>query len=71
MAQKAKTARKKSKRTQQSWTRQMVVELRKHSRARTPITVLEKAFNRTAGALRQKARQLGFSLGHRRRKKRA
>lgn len=66
----AKNAKKKTKR-QQPWTRTQVAELRRHSKAKTPVAKLEKVFKRKGGALRQKARLLGLSLGHQRRKKRS
>jgi hypothetical protein len=51
------------------WTRAEVRELRQHSKARTRVKAISKALKRTPGALRQKARALGFPLGHRRAKK--
>lgn len=50
----------------QPWTKQQETELRKHSRAKTPVEKIAKAMKRTAGALRQKAYGMGFPLGHRR-----
>jgi hypothetical protein len=50
----------------QPWTKQQETELRKHSRAKTPVEKIVKAMKRTAGALRQKAYGMGFPLGHRR-----
>ena len=41
-------------------------ELKMHSRAKTPVAKIAKAMKRTVGALRQKAFQLGMSLGHQR-----
>jgi hypothetical protein len=49
-----------------AWTRAMHVELRKHSKARTPIAKISKQMKRTIGALRQQALKLGIGLGHRR-----
>jgi hypothetical protein len=58
-----------------TWTATDKKELRKHSKAKTPVVKISKAMKRTPGALRQKARNLGFSIGHqprpRRRGKRA
>jgi hypothetical protein len=62
-------AKKTKRRTRKTWTRSLVAELRKHSKARTPVAKLTKIFKRTTGALRQKAQNLGISLGHRRRRR--
>jgi hypothetical protein len=51
------------------WSTQDEKELRKHSKNKTPVIKISKALKRTPGALRQKARQLGISLGHRQRPK--
>jgi len=59
MAKKAKTRRV-------AWTKALHAELRKHSKARTPVAKLSKLMKRTQGALRQQALKLGISLGHRR-----
>jgi hypothetical protein len=64
-------AKKTKRRTRKPWTRSLVAELRKHSKARTPVAKLERLLKKTEGALRQKARILGIPLGHRRRRKRA
>jgi hypothetical protein len=48
------------------WTNEEVRELRAHSQARTPLTVIAKKMKRTEGALRRKAAILGIGLGHRR-----
>jgi len=60
----AKPAKQKTKR--QPWTKADISDLRKHSKARTPVSKIVKATKRTEGALRQKALQLGIGLGHRR-----
>ena len=58
---------KKAKRTKRrEWTKEDVRELKKHSRAKTPVGKIAKLTKRTDGALRQKAFQLGLSLGHQR-----
>jgi len=57
------------KNQQQLWSRAEVSELRKHSKARTPVIDLEKPFKRKSGAIRQKARLLGLPMGHRKRSK--
>jgi hypothetical protein len=57
---------KKAKRLRQPWTKEQLRELKMHSRAKTPVAKIAKAMKRTAGALRQKAFQLGMSLGHQR-----
>jgi hypothetical protein len=59
MAKKAKAKRK-------AWTKGHSEELKKHSKARTPVAKISKAMKRTAGALRQQALKLGIGLGHQR-----
>jgi hypothetical protein len=59
-------ARKPKKRKRREWTREDVRELKTHSRSKTPVAKISKLTKRTAGALRQKALQMGMSLGHRR-----
>ena len=59
----AKTAKKIVRR---EYTKADVKELRAHSKARTPVTKIAKLTKRTEGSLREKARKLGVSLGHRR-----
>ena len=49
-----------------SWTKALHAELRRHSKARTPVARISKAMKRTPGALRQQALKLGIGLGHRR-----
>jgi hypothetical protein len=48
-----------------SWTRADEKELRQHSKAKTPVNKISKTMKRSAGALRQKARNMGFAIGHR------
>jgi hypothetical protein len=48
------------------WSKAHLQELRKHSRARTPVRKIAKGMKRTEGALRQKAFALGLPLGHQR-----
>ena len=64
MAKKVKKAKKKSKRV--AWSKAQHAELRKHSKAKTPVARISKMMKRTAGALRQQALKLGIPLGHRR-----
>ena len=59
-------ARKPKKRKWREWTREDVRELKAHSRSKTPVAKISRLTKRTAGALRQKALQMGMSLGHRR-----
>jgi hypothetical protein len=61
-----KTMAKKVKRTKVAWTKAMQAELRRHSKARTPVAKISKQMKRTVGALRQQAFQLGIGLGHQR-----
>jgi hypothetical protein len=60
MATKARTTKRKA------WTKAHSAELRKHSKARTPVVKISKAMKRTMGALRQQALKLGIGLGHQR-----
>lgn len=60
MAKKGKT------RARREYTKEDVKELRAHSKAKTPVAEIVKVTKRTEGSLRQKARSLGISLGHRR-----
>jgi len=53
-----------------AWTKTMQAELRKHSKAKTPVAQIAKAMKRTVGALRQQALRLGIGLGHQRRGRR-
>ena len=47
------------------WTNYDECELKEHSKARTPVTVIAQKMKRTEGALRRKAGILGIGLGHR------
>ena len=49
-----------------AWSKGDHSELKKHSKAKTPVVKISREMKRTAGALRQKARSLGLPLGHRR-----
>jgi hypothetical protein len=57
---------KKVKQTKVAWTKTMQAELRRHSKATTPVAKISKQMKRTVGALRQQAFQLGIGLGHQR-----
>ena len=58
---------KKAKRSKRvAWTKAHQAELRKHSKARTPVSKISKMMKRTVGALRQQALKLGIGLGHQR-----
>ena len=59
MAKKVKTKRV-------AWTKALHAELRKHSKAKTPVVKVSKQMKRTVGALRQQALKLGIGLGHQR-----
>ena len=61
MAKQAKKTRKLV-----PWTKAMHAELRKHSKAKTPVARISKQMKRTVGALRQQALKLGIGLGHQR-----
>jgi hypothetical protein len=62
MAKRSGNGRKRVVR--RDWSAQDERELRKHSKNKTPVKDISKALKRTPGALRQKARILGISLGH-------
>jgi len=55
-----------TKAVRRAWTAQDERELKKHSKNKTPVRKISKTLKRTPGALRQKARNLGISIGHRR-----
>jgi hypothetical protein len=57
---------KKAKRRHVAWSKTNDAELRKHSKAKTPVAKISIHMKRTVGALRQRANKLGISLGHRR-----
>jgi NADH:ubiquinone oxidoreductase subunit len=59
-------AKKKKSRTRRVWSKDDIRELKAHSRAKTPVVTIARQTKRSALALRQKAWQLGISLGHRR-----
>ena len=59
-------AAKTKKAARREWTAADLRDLKKHSKARTPIEKVSKAMKRTIGALRVKASQLGVGLGHQR-----
>jgi hypothetical protein len=60
MAKEAKRAKRRE------WTKEDVRELKQHSRSKTPVVKIAKLTKRTDSALRQKAFELGLSLGHQR-----
>lgn len=57
---------KKAGTQRRPWTKDQLAELKRHSKARTPVVKIAKAMKRTPGALRQKAIQLNIGLGHQR-----
>ena len=59
-------ATKKKRPQGAAWTKPMHFELRKHSKAKTPVEKISKQMKRSVGALRQQALKLGIGLGHRR-----
>ena len=62
-----KVAKKSKKKiARREYTKADVKALRAHSKAKTPVAKIMKLTKRTEGSLRQKARKLGISLGHRR-----
>jgi len=60
-----KTKAKKNP-ARREWTAADLRDLKKHSKARTPVVKISKQMKRTIGALRQKALHLGIGLGHQR-----
>src|SRR5215210_1557318 len=67
MAKKAAGRGASTKRgTRESWSKQDLSELKKHSKSKTPVDAIAKSMGRSAGALRQKAYALDMPLGHRR-----
>jgi hypothetical protein len=63
-------AKRAKKRPYKSWTTDDLKELKRHSREKTPVAKIASAMKRTEATIRMKAYQLGFSVGHRRRKAR-
>jgi hypothetical protein len=59
-------AKKTKHRTPREWSAADLRELKAHSKAKTSVVKIAKAMKRSPGALRQKARNLGMPLGHRR-----
>ena len=55
--------------TRRDWTRDEVKELKKHSKDKTRVKTISRAFKRTPAAVRHKAHTLGIPIGHRRSKK--
>jgi hypothetical protein len=58
-----------NRRVVRAWTAQDERDLKKHSKSKTPVKAISKVMKRTPGALRQKARHLGITIGHQPRKK--
>jgi len=56
----------KKMQTRREWTAADLRSLKKHSKDRTAIAKVSKEMKRTVAALRVKASQLGFGLGHQR-----
>jgi SH3-like domain-containing protein len=48
------------------WSKGDHRELKRHSKAKTRVSVISRAMKRTVGALRQQALKLGIGLGYRR-----
>ena len=59
-------AKKTRRATRRAWTSEDVRDLKKHSRAKSPVAAIARVMKRTAGAIRQKALALGLPIGHRR-----
>jgi hypothetical protein len=54
------------KSARRNWTALEVTKLRKHAQAKSPISLVQAALQRSKSSLRQKAHELGIPLGHRR-----
>ncbi len=61
-------AKKAKNRPYKVWTKDDLKELKRHSREKTPVSKIAKSMKRTEATIRMKAYQLGFPIGHRRRK---
>jgi len=61
-------AKKQKRRAYKVWTKDDLKALRQHSRAKTPVAKIAKELKRTEATIRMKAYQLGFSVGHRKRR---
>lgn len=59
-------AKGKRRTIRRAWTVQDERELKTHSRSKTPVKAISKSMKRTPAAVRQKAKNLGISIGHRR-----
>ena len=64
MAKKRKKGKGRS--MKREWTKDDVRALKQHSKAKTEVTKISRAMDRTEGAVRQQAFKLGNPLGHRR-----
>jgi hypothetical protein len=56
--------REKEETSTKPYTASDVKLLRRHSKARTPVSKIAKLMRRSEGSLRQKALTLGIGLGH-------
>ena len=63
-------AKKRKTRAYKVWTSADLKALRQHAREMVPVKKISKLMRRTEATIRMKAYQLGFSVGHRRRKAR-
>jgi hypothetical protein len=68
MARKASSRANGKKRVarRRPWTNADHRELKRHSKAKTRVSVISRVMKRTVGALQQQALKLGLGLGHRR-----
>ena len=64
VAKKTKKAKASAKR--RLYSKEDLKTLKAHSKAKTPVDKIAKLMKRSGATLRQKARALGLSLGHRR-----
>jgi hypothetical protein len=58
--------KKKNPMHRSPWTKDDLRQIKAHSKARTPVSIVAKTMRRTEGAVRQKAKAIGIGLGHRR-----
>jgi hypothetical protein len=61
-------AKKQKKRAYKVWTDSELKALKKYAREKLPVAKVSKLLKRTEATIRMKAYQLGFSVGHRRRR---
>jgi hypothetical protein len=71
MAKKTASAKTKKRaiRTYKVWTPADLKALKQYARQMIPVARISRLMKRTQGTIRMKAYQLGFSVGHRQRRR--